>query len=119
MDKEDRMETRTLSGINMLLGAWLIVSPYILSYSSTTAKWNQTIFGVVILLLAVARYIMPRLELASWLAGLAGIWMIIAPFILNYSTAVAYWNEVLVGIVVAMVAFWNTTIHTRPYRTHT
>lgn len=116
MDQEDRAEVRTLSGLNFILGVWLVISPYILNYNGSAAKWNQTIFGIVILVLAAARYLAPRFEMASWITGLSGLWMIIAPFILDYNGAVSYWNEVIVGIAVSLLAFWNTTIHAQPGR---
>ncbi len=119
MERERRLHSRTLSGINFILGTWLIVSPYILGYTSSAAKWDQTIFGIVILILSATRYIAPRMEWASWLNSLAGLWMIIAPFLLNYSTSASYWNEVIVGVVVTIIALWNMNTGTSRYHPST
>lgn len=44
---------RTLDWINVILGVWLVVSPFALGYSDTvTAMWNNIIVGVVALVLA-------------------------------------------------------------------
>lgn len=108
-------QSRGLSGINFILGIWLIISPYILSYTSSAARWDQTAFGIVILILSAIRYAAPSAAWSSWLNGLAGLWMIIAPWILSYNRTVAYWNEVIVGIVVALLAFWNVSTFTQPH----
>ena len=104
---DDNSDVRSIAGVNFILGIWLIISPWVLTYVSGQAKWNQFAFGIVVAVLALIRYAAPRAVWASWLNGLAGIWMIIAPFILNYTKTAAYWNEVIVGIVVAVLAFAN------------
>lgn len=108
----DREDVKSVAGINFILGVWLIISPWIFSYTSGAAKWNQFAFGIAIAVLAIIRYAIPRTSWASWLNGLAGIWMIIAPFILSYDQTVAYWNEIIVGIVVAVLAFSNMRSYT-------
>lgn len=112
MDRDEAKQTRTLSGINFLLGAWLILSPFILGYTSPAARWTQTTFGVFILLLAGLRFFMPKLEWASWFTGLCGLWLIVAPFLLHYELSTAYWNEVITGIIISTLAFWNLDTYT-------
>lgn len=107
---DDSSAIQSIGIINVILGAWLIVSPYILGYTSSAAKWNQTILGIVVLVLAGLRALAPRQQWLSFLNGLAAIWLIIAPWVLNYNRSVAYWNEVVVGIVVGVLAFWNSSI---------
>jgi len=112
VDMVDREDIRSVAGINFILGIWLIISPWIFSYTSSGAKWNQFGFGIGVAVLAIIRYALPRTSWASWVNGLIGIWMIIAPFILSYNRAVAYWNEIIVGIVVAVLAFSNMRTYT-------
>lgn len=116
-DYADATEARSLAGINFILGIWLIISPWVLNYFTGEARWDQFATGIAIAVLALIRYAMPRASWASWLAGLAGIWMIIAPFILNYTKTAAFWNEIIVGIVVAVLAFANVQSYTRYHRT--
>ena len=41
----------------------------------------------------------------NWIVAILGLWMIIAPFTLGYSThAQPFWNEIIVGLVVAVLA---------------
>lgn len=43
-----------------------------------------------------------------WIFVLAGIWLIIAPFILGYSTLPqALWNDIILGIIVAVVGIFG------------
>jgi len=45
---------KILSWINAVLGLWLIVAPFILSYSKlATPMWNDIIVGIIILVLGV------------------------------------------------------------------
>jgi hypothetical protein len=39
--------TTWLSWINVVLGAWLIVSPFILSYTDVSQIWNDVIVGIL------------------------------------------------------------------------
>lgn len=41
---------------------------------------------------------------ASGLNVLAGIWLIIAPFVLGYSNGDPYWNDIIFGAIIAVLA---------------
>lgn len=44
----------TLSWINLILGAWIIVSPWVYGYTlNGSGMWNSIILGAVVLLLAI------------------------------------------------------------------
>jgi hypothetical protein len=43
------------SGINIILGLWLIVSTWIVGYLSDAILWNNIIVGAAILVLALSR----------------------------------------------------------------
>ena len=115
---EQRATSQSLSILNILFGAWLIVSPYILGYTATQAKWQQTIAGIVVLILAGVRYFAPQVQWMSWVNALVGIWMIIAPFTTGYQATVAFWNEVIFGILVAITGLWNANLHAAPLHHH-
>lgn len=43
-----------------------------------------------------------------WIFVLAGIWLIIAPFVLGYSeTSASLWNDIILGIVIAVVGIFG------------
>lgn len=38
----------------------------------------------------------------KWLGGISavvGLWLVLAPFILGFSTTTSYWNELIVGVI--------------------
>ena len=41
---------------------------------------------------------------ASGLNALAGIWLIIAPFVLGYRNGDPYWNDIILGVIVCVLA---------------
>lgn len=44
---------RGTSVVNMLLGGWLIASPFVLGFAAPVPFWNNIILGVVILVVAL------------------------------------------------------------------
>ena len=110
------METRdssvkTLAALNFLFGVWLIVSPYLLSYQSGSAKWQSVIAGIAVAIFAAVRYFSPAQIWASWVNAVVGLWLIISPFITGYDASAAYWNQIILGILVAVVGFSNAATH--------
>lgn len=105
------------SGINIVLGVWLMIAPAILGYSGlAVAAWNDVIVGVLIVILAGIRVGMPaRYAGLSWLNFVFGIWLVVAPFILGYLApapvpgvgTTAMWNDIIVGILVLLFASWS------------
>lgn len=50
----DNRTDRNLEWINVVIGAWLLVSPFILAFSAiSVALWNSIIVGLVVIVLAV------------------------------------------------------------------
>ena len=93
--------------INLVLGVWLIVSPFVIGYfassaSSTVTIANDGILGV--LLVACSWWIAAAMAAKLGVSGfqaLCGIWLIIAPFVLRYAElSRATRNDMVVGIAV-------------------
>jgi len=98
------------SGANIVLGAWLVISPFILGYSGNSAAlWNDIIFGVVILLLAWARVANPGgVSALSWINAVIGLWLIAVPFVFGFSTdPTALWNNIISGALVTILGAWS------------
>lgn len=100
------------SAVNFLAGAWLVLAPFVLGFSTTggvvKGYWNEIVLGVVVALLAVVRVFAP--EEAPWFSvvnGVLGLWLIASPFALGYKgpdapTAVAV--DISAGAVIAAMA---------------
>lgn len=100
---------RTVSGIDIVAGIWLIAAPFILGYSSlTNALWNDVAIGVVVGVLSVIRVSNQGIHntVTSWLSVIAGVWLIASPFIIGYSviSATAMANDIILGVIVAVFA---------------
>jgi hypothetical protein len=92
--------------INIVLGIWVIFSPFLLAMHSSEAMWNNVITGIVVCALALIRWGTHRPGL-SWLNLIVGIWVVISPFVLFLNSAVM-WNNVIVGIIIAASALSHT-----------
>ena len=104
---------RYTSALIVLAGAWLAFSPLWVHYTSTANKWQQVVVGIVIALLGVSRMAAPSVRWPSWVNFLAGIWLIIAPWTMTSTTTVK-WNEVVLGIIVAVLAAWGAIADVAP-----
>lgn len=109
------METQTKSErwgngiINLILGMWLIVSPFIFSYTSG-AVMNSVLLGILVIALAIVHLSMADQMWVSWSIGIAGLWLILAPFILGFTEPAVLWNEIIVGIAIAILGFLSSVI---------
>lgn len=97
--------TRTAVDLGVLVGVWLLVSPFVLGFSGYGGPtWNAAIIGLGTL---AVMYSPPRHE-TDWrgYAGVfLGVWVLISPWVLGYAHIVpALWNSVVVGIILAGAA---------------
>lgn len=101
--------------INLLAGMWLILSPFLFGYSGG-ATTNSVTVGIVVALLAVLRLVMARDIWTSWLVAVAGLWLVVSPFIFGFTQPEVLWNEIIVGVVIAGLSLWrgiaSTPLHT-------
>src|SRR5262249_45032923 len=110
MNQNAMAAARTASIFNVAAGAWLIVSPFVLAYTTLpAAMWDSIIVGIVVLILAWARAARPERNVGlSWLNLLLGLWVIVSPFALTYSAFLRVtWNDLVVGAIVVILAIWS------------
>lgn len=97
---------RWQDGVNLILGLWLFVSPWVLGYADTTGGWNAYVLGAAIVVFAaIAAYFPHAWEEA--VNALLGVWLVISPFVLGFSgmRTVAY-HTLIMGLLVAGFAVW-------------
>ena len=102
---------KTLSWVVVLFGLWEVIAPFSLGYSATSAAlWNAIIIGVGLIVLAGWAALVNQegtIKSLNWVNAVLGLWLIIAPFVLTYSAAgAAMWNDIVVGVVVAVLGAW-------------
>lgn len=115
-------QARSASGINVLLGIWLIISPWVFGYVSAGDQpmWNAVSTGGLVLILAATRYAQPHTGSGmSWINFLLGLWAIASPWIFTYANQdSAMWNNVATGVVIALLAIWSGSATTQEHRHH-
>lgn len=68
---------------NLLLGGWLIATPFVFA-ASGVARWNNVLVGIVVVLLASYNYTRvrsrrPAIAIGAGLVALLGCWLVVAP----------------------------------------
>jgi hypothetical protein len=83
----------------ILLGLWLVSSPWTFGYRSTAMTQSDVTSGVLLIMLAAAAFV-PRYDFyGRWGVALVGTWLQFAPLIFWAPTAAAYLNDTLVGAI--------------------
>ena len=71
--------------INLICGALLFVSPWALGFAGNVmAAWTAWVGGVVIAIMGIAALVQFA-EWEEWVALIAGVLMIIAPWVLGFA----------------------------------
>lgn len=94
--------------VNLALGAWLFVSPWVLGFASVynNAALTAWTLGATVVLLAVIAIGMPQ----PWEEGanaLLGVGILASPWLFDFATqSRPMSNAVVVGVLVAAFALW-------------
>lgn len=87
------------------LGLWLAISPWIAGYSEHEAPTaNAVIVGLALALGSHFECVACDEAPAEWLNLAAGIWLVCAPFTLDFASRVASANSIAVGAFIALLA---------------
>lgn len=93
--------------VNLVLGLWLMLSPYLLGYAGNgSATANATAAGAVVTLFAVAALWRPQ-HWEEWTNLGVSLWIIVAPFLLGFwDVPAAAWTHMATGLLVGGDALW-------------
>ncbi|WP_168210866.1 SPW repeat protein [Persicimonas caeni] len=96
------------SGVTLILGVWLFVSPFFgLGDATAAATWNSWLIGGLVAVVSLFGLSRPRVW-EEFVNLAAGIWIFFAPYLYNYSgVADAAWNHLLVGGAIAAIAAYG------------
>lgn len=110
--------SRILSGAAIVLGVWLLFSPYLLSYGSLETTAQQTIIGFIIIVVAGVRLSLPTIHWPSWINIVLSIELILIPLTTPGISSAAQWNMTIIGLVVMIASAWRIGQHSQfPHRT--
>ncbi len=105
-----REQVRVVSGVNILVGVWLVLAPFALRFHQVEAAfWNSVIVGVVMAIVAMLRAFKPlRFQALSWASIVFGLWLLVSPFLLGFGTMIApTLSHLLIGVIVTVLALWS------------
>src|ERR1700758_2760719 len=88
---------------NLILGAFLFVSPWIFGFGGTTAAENANIAGIAIAVLAIAA-LAAFAVWEEWLNLIVGLWTLVSPWVFGFQGTKAMTVCVVIGIAVALLA---------------
>ena len=101
-------QARTASGINIFLGIWLLVSPWVFGYQAAGqgAVWNSVIVGALVAILAASGTFSKRTPTApNWINVLLALWTMISPVVYGYTVnAGGVGDNLILAILVAAFA---------------
>lgn len=92
--------------LDMVLGLWLAVSPWILDFSDSdpVATRNAVIIGIAIAVLSALTFLAYHI-VEEWIDVILGFWLILSPWVLSTSgDVVVVANFVIVGGVVLILS---------------
>jgi hypothetical protein len=101
---------RLLSGISAILGVWLVLSPAALGLPGGRLASSSIISGIVIVTLAVIRFLWRHTSALSYCTAVVGAWVVMSPWVFDYLTGgFRTWSFVLAGGVIAAIAVLSLT----------
>jgi hypothetical protein len=93
--------------VNALLGAWLIVSPWVLGFTGITVATTSTVaLGLVLVACNVGAMTVPQ-AWEEWLDVAFGVLLMVAPWLLGFSgDPAALQNALCTGLAVTVLSLW-------------
>lgn len=121
-NQDDPSHVALASEINVLLGVWLVISPWFHSAppASASVTWNNVIVGILIMTCSAQRIFSPQKTVAlSGVNILLGIWTVVSPWIYGYTTdAPRLGTNIIVGSLVIGLALWSGCTTYLDHRQH-
>jgi hypothetical protein len=104
----DRLTAHWRDVANLILGLWLVISPWVLSYATETIPTGNAFIVGVIIAVAAAAALIAFHTWEEWVNVALGAWLIVSPFVLDYAShATVLWNQIIVGVLVGLLALWT------------
>ena len=95
--------TKLCDVANLILGAILLVSPWIFGFSDGASTKNAFVSGAVIVVISIAA-LAAFAVWEEWLNLIVGLWVLASPWVLGFPGSTAMQVHVVVGVIVAGLA---------------
>lgn len=95
--------------LNLVAGAWVFVSPWLLGFSQDPASsWSAGVLGVLLVVVALWALAVPSSTWAVWIVGVLGLLAFLSPWVLGFAGVVnPAWSAWIAGAVVTVSAAWD------------
>ena len=91
--------------VGITLGAWMLVSPWVVGFSGHDAATMNALVMGTILVLAELLELQAHEMVEEWIDLVAGLWLIVSPFALGFaSLTAAAVNTIAVGVLTMLFA---------------
>ncbi len=110
-DSSSSSRFRWQDGINLILGIWLFVSPWVLGFiGATNAATNAWAVGVIVAILALLA-IFAYQQWEEWINAAIGVWLFVSPWVLHVNgESHILWNSLIVGAALVVLALWSVSL---------
>jgi hypothetical protein len=99
---------RVQKPVGLLLGLWLLSSPWVLAYVwHKEATWDAILSGIVLLAIALVALFRPWIR-PAWANVAVGLWLAMSPWVLGFGHLTgAKWNVVAIGAAITLLGLWS------------
>lgn len=108
-------QSRLASGLMILTGAWLMISPAFISTTGASLV-SLLIVGAVMIVFGFAQLATEN-TLPSWINAIASVWLLISTLFLGMSAAVVV-NQIIFAVVGFVLATWDGAEMGEVHRLH-
>jgi hypothetical protein len=92
----------------LVLGLWLLVTPWAVGPGGAVPEWNAWILGAAVVIVALWALAAPVQAAAEIVMDVLGVWLFIAPWVLGFSDLAAQaWNAWIVAVLLVVLATWR------------
>lgn len=105
--------TNFTSGLVLLIGIWLFVSPWVYGAYTNPDSWNSWIVGAIMAIVAAIQ--LGTSATVSWINVVLAVWVFFSPWIYAYTGNTGrFINSLCVGVVVFVLAISTATMKRHP-----
>lgn len=100
------MAKRWQDWMMLLIGFWLLVSPFLLMFPGgfgSHAATNSYLVGVLLVVINVVALARPAVW-QEWVNLIIGTWLLLVVFVIGTEQRIVMWNNLIAGLVVVLGA---------------
>lgn len=110
--------------VNVVLGIWLCIAPWLLAKSSGVSTIGANLMveawgvGLIIVVMSICGLARPSTAAPEWINMLVGLWLFVSPWALSISATMPSisTDDWIVGVLVFVLA-WSASYNVKPAHT--